>query len=245
MSVTINTLRAKSGNYGSTRKASAIQYLVYHYTGNKTDTAKNNATYLHNNLVKASAHYFVDENSIYQSVPDLSVAYAVGGGKYSDCATTGGGKLYGVCTNTNSISIEMCSTGGVIAPATIQRAVALGKELMAKYSIPVSRVCRHFDVNGKHCPGWSGWYGKDPDQWEALVKKLSTTATATSTTTVTPYIVRITADVLNVRSGPGTSYSVVTTVKQGDAYTIVAESGGWGKLKSGAGWVKLGYTERV
>jgi uncharacterized protein YgiM (DUF1202 family) len=70
-------------------------------------------------------------------------------------------------------------------------------------------------------------------------------ATTASTTTVTPYIVRITADVLNVRSGPGTSYSVVTTVKQGDAYTIVAESGGWGKLKSGAGWVKLGYTVRV
>jgi N-acetylmuramoyl-L-alanine amidase CwlA len=245
MSMTINTLRAKSGNYGSTRKASAIQYLVYHYTSNKTDTAKNNATYFHNNLVKASAHYFVDENSIYQSVPDLSVAYAVGGSKYSDCATTGGGKLYGVCTNANSISIEMCSTGGVIAPATIQRAVALGKELMAKYSIPVSRVCRHFDVNGKHCPGWSGWYGKDSDQWEALVKELGTTAKTASTTTVTPYIVRITADVLNVRSGPGTSYSVVTTVKQGDAYTIVAESGGWGKLKSGAGWVKLGYTERV
>lgn len=60
------------------------------------------------------------------------------------------------------------------------------------------------------------------------------------------YIVRITAQSgLNVRSGPGTNYGVVMTLAYGGGYTIVEEKGGWGKLKSGAGWIYLKYTERV
>lgn len=60
-----------------------------------------------------------------------------------------------------------------------------------------------------------------------------------------PYVVRITANALNVRAGAGTQYKVNRIVKKGEAFTIVSESGGWGKLKSGAGWISLKYTERV
>lgn len=51
---------------------------------------------------------------------------------------------------------------------------------------------------------------------------------------------------LNVRSGPGTDYAVVTTVLTG-VYTIVKESadGKWGKLKSGIGWIYLPYVHKV
>ena len=66
--------------------------------------------------------------------------------------------------------------------------------------------------------------------------------------TFTPYIVRITDDELNVRKGPGMTYDVVTVVKKGEAYTIVdVKYNGptpWGKLKSGAGWISLNYTEK-
>lgn len=58
------------------------------------------------------------------------------------------------------------------------------------------------------------------------------------------YVVRITANALNVRSGPGIDYKVNTVVYKGGVYTIVEEKDGWGKLKSGAGWIKLSYTER-
>lgn len=61
----------------------------------------------------------------------------------------------------------------------------------------------------------------------------------------TTYLVEITADVLNVRKGPGTNYKIATTVEKDGVYTIVSESNGWGKLKSGAGWIKLSYTRRV
>lgn len=59
-----------------------------------------------------------------------------------------------------------------------------------------------------------------------------------------PFIVQITASSLNVRKGPGTSYAVAQTVSKGQAFTIVQQQGGWGKLKSGAGWISLKYTAR-
>lgn len=68
-------------------------------------------------------------------------------------------------------------------------------------------------------------------------------------TNTLPYVVRITDDELNVRKGPGMKYGIVTTVKRGEAFTVVdVEYNGstpWGKLKSGAGWISLKYTEKV
>lgn len=59
------------------------------------------------------------------------------------------------------------------------------------------------------------------------------------------YRVRVTADVLNVRAGAGVQHKINTTIRKGEVYTIVAESGGWGCLKSGAGWISLRYTEKA
>lgn len=65
----------------------------------------------------------------------------------------------------------------------------------------------------------------------------------------TSYKVRITASELNVRAYAGTGFKVTTTIKKGGVYTIVEEKSvsgvKWGKLKSGAGWISLKYTERV
>ena len=60
-----------------------------------------------------------------------------------------------------------------------------------------------------------------------------------------PYIVTVTASLLNYRSGPGSNYSVKGQIKKGGAYTIVEEKDGWGKLKSGAGWVSLEYVKKI
>ena len=60
-----------------------------------------------------------------------------------------------------------------------------------------------------------------------------------------PYLVRVTASALNVRIGAGLHYKIKTDVKKNEVFTIVEEKNGWGKLKSGAGWIKLIYTEKV
>ena len=58
------------------------------------------------------------------------------------------------------------------------------------------------------------------------------------------FTVQITASSLNVRKGPGTNYAVAQTVSKGQVFTIVQQQDGWGKLKSGAGWISLKYTAR-
>ena len=169
----IKQLRANAGNYGPARNARAIKYIVIHYTGNDGDTAMNNAKYYASNVVKTSAHYFVDEKEIVQSVDDLRIAWAVGGNKYPSCAQTGGGTMYGKCKNANSISIELCDAvkNGVYAPSakTVAQALELTKALMKKYNIPASNVIRHFDVTGKLCPAY--WSGKEnAGKWEKEFK---------------------------------------------------------------------------
>ena len=172
MSYTIKEQLANSGNYGGSRNASQIRYLVYHYTGNDGDRAANNAKYFQNNIVKASAHYFVDDTTVWRSVPDLKVAWSVGGSKYANADKTGGGTMYGVITNTNSLSIEMCDTirNGVYqaSEATLANAAALGRALMEKYGIPIENVYRHFDVTGKHCPS----YLVNAQKWAEFKKRL-------------------------------------------------------------------------
>lgn len=161
---------AASGNYGGSRAASAIKYVVIHYTGNDGDTAANNAKYYAQNTVKASAHYFVDNKEIIQSVADLRIAWAVGNRKYTSCSATGGGKFFGKCTNANSLSIELCDvvSNGKLEPnkETVERAIALTRALMAKYSVPAANVIRHFDVSGKLCPAY--WSGKENEaRWKS------------------------------------------------------------------------------
>lgn len=77
------------------------------------------------------------------------------------------------------------------------------------------------------------------------------TSTTTNTSNNTPntnsngYLVKVTADALNIRSGAGTNHSIVGCIRDKGTYTIVETSGNWGKLKSGAGWICLDYTTKV
>lgn len=60
-----------------------------------------------------------------------------------------------------------------------------------------------------------------------------------------PYQVRINVPSLNIRKGPGVNFDKNGVVNTKYLFTIVEESKGWGKVKSGAGWVNLGYVEKI
>lgn len=60
-----------------------------------------------------------------------------------------------------------------------------------------------------------------------------------------PYLVKIVADALNVRKEPSSKSKKTDVIEDRGVYTIVAEKDGWGKLKSGAGWISLKYTKKV
>lgn len=143
-----------------------VHWIVLHFTANNGDTAKNNADYFANNAnLRASAHYFVDPNEIYQSVKDSDTAW--------HCGRERGGSYYNDCRNANSIGIEMCSVirNGVyvIPDETVRNAAELVRYLMARHHVPVSRVCRHYDVTHKQCP--EPWV-RNPKQWEKFLEML-------------------------------------------------------------------------
>lgn len=121
-------------------------WIVIHYVGS-VSTAKNNATYFYSENRRASAHYFVDENEIWQVVEDKDAAWHVGGAK----------KYYNSCRNNNSIGIEMCckklNGKWYIEPKTIANTIALTRHLAKKYNIDTKYyICRHYDVTSKLCP---------------------------------------------------------------------------------------------
>ena len=142
----INFKQAHKNNFCSGRTQN-IKYIVIHYTANDGDTAKNNVDYYARASLKASAHFYVDENEVWQSVKEGDTAYHCGANKY----------VHPYCRNSNSIGIELCSRKDAdgkyyFKDETIQNAVKLTKELMAKYNIFVGNVIRHYDVTGKICP---------------------------------------------------------------------------------------------
>ena len=150
------------------KSARNVKYIVIHYTGNDTDTARANANYFKNSNRNASAHYFVDEENVCQVVEDKDIAWAVG-------RNYGSNNLFGTVTNDNSISIEMCSKNGKIADNTFNNTVELTRQLMKKYNISASNVVRHFDVCSKKCPGWSGWGtgAGGSEYWQKFKKAIS------------------------------------------------------------------------
>lgn len=54
-----------------------------------------------------------------------------------------------------------------------------------------------------------------------------------------PYTVKVTIPDLVIRKGPGISYEKRGAVTGKGVFTIVEEKDGWGKLKSGIGWIPL------
>ena len=138
------------GNYQRGR-AQPVSFLVYHYVG-ATGGGKANAKYYHSaDGVGASAHYFVGHASegaeIWSSVPEADTAWHCGAKTYKHRS----------CRNANSIGIEMCchqrpDGTWYIDEATMAAAAELGRDILARYAIPMDHVLRHYDVTGKLCP---------------------------------------------------------------------------------------------
>lgn len=131
-----------------TKKAGReVKFVVMHYTGNKKDNAKSNAKYFYNNALSASAHFFVDEESIFQSVELGNVAW--------HCGTKG--TYYNACRNSNSVGIEMCCEENyTVSEKTQENAAKLCAVLCKVLDIKKDEVdcfvVRHYDVTHKLCP---------------------------------------------------------------------------------------------
>lgn len=150
--------QAHTGNYQKGR-TQPIEYIVVHYTANTGDTAKNNLDYFARTKTGTSAHYFVDENEVCQSVQDTDVAW--------HCGSKNPRHPY--CRNANSIGVEMCNSVGGVPEAVRDRTAAFVRQKMKEYGIDSSHVLRHYDVTGKRCP--DPWVD-NPAEWMEFKKML-------------------------------------------------------------------------
>lgn len=239
MEIKINKLMAKSISYGGKRDLASVEYIVIHYSGNKGDTAENNAKYFAtSNTRVAGAHFFVDKSGkIYKSINMNRVAWAVGG-LYDK--TDGAGSYYGKCTNTNSVSIELCDC----CTETNWEQMKAVRQLVLyiKKKCPNAKtIIRHWDVNGKTCP--APMVGKDNQKWRHLHNYL-TKGYQFKGTVVKKAALRSSAKVST--SNKIGSMSVGKTVY----ITKISINGRWGRLKKksadgGYRWIYLGKVDEL
>lgn len=226
-----------------------------HHAGNKTtfivihdvgavSSAKNNADYFGGGNRNASAHYFVDDVSIYQVVEDYNGAWHVGDGQ----------GVYGI-HNSNSIGIEQClQANKTISKKTEQNTLELTQYLMKKYNIPIERVVRHYDASRKICPrAWS------PNNWKEWLSFKSQLLGKPAKPTVSKpkpkykeekFNVKQVTDVsLNIRKEPNTTSKVIGNLKPGKVFTPTKIVKNGEKVNGyttwcnvNGGWVSMAYT---
>lgn len=221
-------------------KGRKISYIVIHYTAgvtSKSGAALNTAQYFATSDREASADFIVDDFYTVQYNPDPKNRYcwAVGGAKYGNK----GGKLYGIAKNTNCVSIEICSTNSTgkmqsansktysFTDAVLKNALELTKYLMAEYGIDADHVIRHYDVNGKLCPGIIGWNAESGDESKWLAFKAQLTGGAKPSEGNLAYVGKgigegTAKEDMAVRTGGGTKYAQIGTVKKGQKVEILS-----------------------
>lgn len=148
-------VQAKKISYGAERSLAGVRYIVIHYTGNTGDTARGNASFFHRygdgNTRNAGAHFFIDQQgAVYQTIKLRCTAWAVGG----DIITRrgGGASLHLKCTNTNSVSIELCDCATKNPSPAMIKSVKQVIAYIREYCPNAKQTVRHFDVTGKSCP---------------------------------------------------------------------------------------------
>jgi N-acetylmuramoyl-L-alanine amidase len=239
-------------HFTSGRSGSKIQHIVIHYNAGDLTTE---GCYSVWQTREASAHYQVESSGrIGQLVWDKDTAWHAGNW----------------AENCKSIGIEHANkSDGTVSAACLENGAHLVAALCRLYGLGRPEwgvnVFPHKKFSSTSCPGelygsQKSAYIKRAQEWYDAMGSGSTAAsssTANATTSSasksssstssssTSYLVKVTADALNVRKGPGKSYAVTGCIKDKGTYTIVEESGGWGKLKSGLGWIKLSYTTKV
>lgn len=202
--------------------------ITIHQTGNPDSSARNNHNYM-KNINKSGAriaswHFTVGYDEIIQAQSCNYKTYHAG-------CTSG---------NNSSIGIEICMYSDKNKQKqAYDNAIALVKILMAYYCFDTSKIKRHYDWTKKHCPAWliEGKYGYN---WSWFKNQL--TATPATKPTNESFIVRIIytgKEGLNIRKQPSLDSQIVGQVYQNQAFTIVETKNGFGKLKSGLGWISL------
>lgn len=157
------SINQRHGNYNIQRRVTAVRYIVVHYVGAGTSAVGNalaNCRYFAGGNRNASAHYFIDDGSIYEYAdPTTYATWHCGDGR----------GRYGI-TNQNSVGIEVCNNGGPYTGAETDRLAWLVQKLMSDFGVSADHVVRHYDASRKECPLY---YVQNPGAWTELHARIT------------------------------------------------------------------------
>lgn len=126
---------------------------------------------------------------------------------------------------------------------SIDQLTAKGTRSIAEIS---AKITAYNKAGGKVMNGLVRRRKAEKELFDAPVKTETKKETPKKPATVKndPFKVRVKISNLNIRGGAGTQYRRKGFIKPG-VYTIVEVKNGFGKLKSGVGWISLNYAERI
>ena len=180
-----HTYPCHSSNYTNNSNRT-VSFVGIHYSGNKKDTAQSNCKYFQTANRKASAHLFVDDTHIEQSVELRDSAWAIGCSQgYKTSAR-----------NSNSINIEMCCTAGnyKVSEKTQINTAYVCAYICKLIGITANKVdtyvLRHYDCvkSNKACPKQ---YVDNPKEWtqfKTWVKNILNTSSHLGSTVTPKYV---------------------------------------------------------
>ena len=170
--MSIKTLQNYSPNFSTTaRNIKKIKYIVYHYTGMRSETKA--LKRLTDDKAKVSCHYFIKRNGqIILMVPELYEAWHAGKSKWKK----------DISLNINSIGVEISNKGHEFGYQNytnkqISSLIKLTKYLIKKYKIKSSNILGHSDIafERKKDPGekfpWKNLASKKIGIWHKIEEK--------------------------------------------------------------------------
>ena len=234
---------AHSNNYTVGRSGRKIEKIAIHHMAGIL-TAKQCGGIFQNGSRKASSNYGIGK--------DAEVGLYVDEANTSYCNSNWD-------SNCKSVTIETSnsSLGGnyPVSDAVLNKLIELVADIAKRNNlgklVKGQNLVWHRMYAATTCPGDYLLSKMDYIAEQAnKINNIEKPAENTNSTSSEGYLVKVTADVLNIREKAGTDSKITGQIKDKGTYTIVAESNGkgatkWGKLKSGAGWISLDFVQRI
>lgn len=216
----MNIIEKEYSLNGTLQKRSKTDMILLHHAVYNGDVEGIDRIHKNKGWTCIGYHFYVrKDGSIYRGRKEDTVGAHAYGSNYTSIGICAEGNF-----ETDTMSVEQKNS-----------IIELVNYLKNKYG--VTKVLRHKDVNATACPGKNY-------PFDEIVNGVVSEATKSSENADNEYLVKVTANALNIRSEAGTNYSIAGCIRDKGTYTIVETNGNWGRLKSGAGWICLDYTTK-
>lgn len=142
----------KKGAINRPQAKNSCEFITIHDTANKARgaNAAAHAKYIKTLKERTSWHYTVDDESVYQHLPDGEKSYHTSSS----------------VANENSIAVELCVNEDGDFEKTKENAILLVRGLMKKHGIPAENLRAHRDWTGKNCPA-----SLAGEEWESFLAR--------------------------------------------------------------------------